>query len=495
MPRLKPPSVPPSSRAKLALWLALLVGLTQATPAWALRATQERRQREAELTNALAGLEELRFIPWEGAPDHVLVRPRPAEPVTDNSLVLARYLYEEIHRPIVGAHLRDTYGLDRPPLVLLPEISATLGKPVYLWREGASFPTGSSKPRMLALLFDLYLYGDRHDLTEWDRQQPPAILATQSTGNHGLAMAWFRAALSKAGERLGRDSVTIPDVLIYAMSGIPAIKKKTAMGFGATIVDHFESYEAARLAMVNKAKQEKEHLLYWHHGTWPVILGNMTVAFDLEARISHNQIFDGKRIGIVSAAGAGGRIAGWALGLHQLLPGRVKVIAAQTPGASPVFLAVQQGKPVPITPLAARPVFDGIYVDQMEPKALEIFLRYGDVAAVVEAGDELSFTRWVLEDMKDQDRLPQLTEGVTGVSVAVLFRFPGLFSDVDKIIIDETGVNVDPEDFVKIMGAPLPDAATGGLEEQLVENLGPPAVLPTAEGPTIAGDRALAQNP
>lgn len=455
----------------MALICAVSLGVPQPLSVFARGSQALRPSQDVEGHRFVrAGLEEpshekpAPFVPWPAALGKVLVRRGPHLPIPNYHLETAQRL-EQVLRPLVQPSLRSEFGMKETPLIYLEHASRVLEKPVYLFRE-ALLPTGSSKPRMLAALFDLYLNGDPKNLTGRREKPLPNQWGTQSTGNHLLAMAWGAAQVRKRKEwSLDRLSV-----LGFTMRGIPEGKKRSAKAFGATILDHHADYGKAREDMKRTAVESGDAFLYWHHGDRPIILGNMTAAVQLGRQIQLEKGLKGKRIAVVSAAGSGGRLAGWAAGLTQLLPERVKVIGAETPRVPPVFEGVRTGKPVPIQLPPERVSEDGIAVDQVEPDALEVILQRADAVALVDPKEALSYTHWLRKMLvevrgPDSEPFPPDTEVVTGMSLAVPFLYPGLFSDVAAVIVDETGRNIDPDDRLKVKAAPLPVLVRAGLEE------------------------------
>ncbi|MBI3615075.1 MAG: pyridoxal-phosphate dependent enzyme [Candidatus Omnitrophica bacterium] len=400
------------------------------------------------------------FIPWNGSSD-VLVRQGPYLPLNGYPIELVQYLQDQV---LLSPSLREVYGKEIP-LVPLPEISWR--KPVYLWREPTVLPTGSTKPRMLAVLFDLFLNGDPYNLSGLHGKPLPLTLGTQSTGNHGQAMAWFAHFLDQLNQgKPPASQVAVPKVTVYSGKDIPPLKKNRMQNLGAVVRDEFEDYSKARAA-VERDAQQQDRFLYWRHGVFPINMGNATSAVALHQRLEADPRLKGKRIAVVTAAGAGGRIAGLAAGLRQLRGDSVKVIAAQTDRIDPVFEAALAGHPVRISLPPKRVAEDGIAVDAMEEEAMRVFLAAGDAVVRVPYGEALSATRWLHEELANNGNGNSVTEVVTGVSLAALLKYPNLFKDSDAVIIDETGINVDPEDLWQVRAAPLPEELVGLEESEL----------------------------
>lgn len=416
------------------------------------------------------------FHPSARSPQ-VLIRAGPKQPLADYPLEIARHLHQ-VMAPFFQEELRQ-YGFQETPLVPLPGVSRAMGKPVYLLRE-ALLPTGSSKPRMLAALFDLYLNKDPYHLTNRGGKRPPSRWGTQSTGNHLLAMAWGGHELKK---ELGY-SEDLLQVLGFTMAGIPAAKKSQAEELGAEVRDKYGNYEKARQAMEETAAAEGDDFIHWRHGDRPVILGNMATAIQLQEQIERDHPdWLGRRFAVISATGAGGRIAGLSAGLTRLFGSNVKVIGAETAEVPPLFKAVEAGVPVPIPLPPRRVAVDGIAVDRAEEEALNVVLKAADAVALVEEeADAIPFTKWLARDLQKAGWAPDLakTEVVTGMSLSVPFKYPWLVEDVDVVIIDETGRNIDPADWQRVVSSGLPPQAAGLEEEYHPDDLG--AVLSRAAG-------------
>ncbi len=420
----------------------------------------------------LSGLEK-KLTPWsrlDGSP-HVLVRPGPVQPVPIGYEVrLAEYLQDEV---LTLPELRQVYGAP-VPLVPLPRASQALsrkvGRPVtvLLRREPFVLPTRSTKPRMLAVLFDLFLNGDPHNITGLKNKPLPLLIGTQSTGNHGFALAWFGSFLRGLKGKGSWVFEVPPQVVIYANQKVPRYKVTKITSLGAELLTQFPDYGTAR-DEIRKKLRDRE-FLYWQHGNRPIILGNMTSAVEFYRAIQKNPVLRDKKIAVVSASGAGGRVSGLSGGLTQLMGDRVKVIAAETDRTKPVFLAMEKGEPVRVPSRVEQVAEDGIDVDEMERAAFEVFHATGTAVVTVPWQEQFGYTRWLMQEMKEQgkvfgwDTWDEETETVTGVSLAALFNAPELLRDTDVAIIDETGRNIELSSMTELEEAPLPPIAAG-LEE------------------------------
>ncbi len=391
------------------------------------------------------------------------MRPGPPQPVPEYPVALAQDLLDRV---LLSEPLRAVYGKE-VPLVMLPGPSRALGKPVYLWREPVVMPTPSTKARMLASLFDLFLFGDPHNLTGLNGRPLPREIVTQSTGNHGQGLGWFHSFMAVLARTHPGLVPLVPEVMIYASTDIPQIKKISAESFGAVVLNRFRDYGHAREALLSRLEGEGEGVLYWQHGNRPIVMGNMTSAVQMKRQIEQDPALRDQPFAVVSATGAGGRIGGMTAGLAQMFPdGRVSVIGAETTRIPPFFEAVRAGRPVPIQLPSQRVWEDGISVDQAEQEGLDVFLRAGKAVALVEPKLSLCYAHWVVDELKKtgSDAQTAKTEAVTGVSLAVLFQYPDLVKDARFVIVDETGMNIDPSDLQDVLEAPLPPEAVG-LEE------------------------------
>ena len=398
---------------------------------------------------------------WIGT-DRLLRRVGSVQPASDYPVGVARNLQDSV---LTKPPLQKYYGTEAP-LVYLPEVTKRVAQkvgrqvPVYLWREPTVLPTGSTKPRMLAVLFNHFL----HTEDPW-----PKVIATRSTGNHGLALAWFGNFLRELKEQdPDRWSFQPPQIAVYTSRDVPEQKKRAMKRLGADLHDSFTDYADAWRGI--KSQLYEDGFLYWPHGSGAIVFGNMTSAVQLTRQIEKHPVLGESRIALFSAAGVGGRVAGLSAGLTQLLPGRVKVIAAETDRVDPVFKALEAGRPVEISVPEGEIVEDGIAVDQMEYTAFRLFHDTGEAVVRVPWQKGLRESRLLIRQLKEirrsgEDVGPAITEGVTGVSLVALLENPELVRGMDAVIIDETGINLAPHLKRRIQRAASYSGAAAGLEE------------------------------
>ena len=234
-----------------------------------------------------------------------------------------------------------------------PLIGTRAGAEVWVKHEN-HLPTGAFKVRGGVTYFD-----------RLRQSGPPAAGVISATrGNHGQSLAW-------AGRRAG-----IP-VTIVVPQGNSREKNAAMRGFGATLVEHGEDFEAARDAAVRLSVAQA--LAYVPSFHVDLVIGVATWALEL---FRATPVLDALYVPI----GLGSGICG-AIRTRDLLGLPTEIIGVQSTGADAYARSVAAGHVVTMN--RSETNADGIATRQPDPAAFAI-IREGAARIVTVTDDEVA---------------------------------------------------------------------------------------------------------
>jgi threonine dehydratase len=243
-----------------------------------------------------------------------------------------------------------------------------------------------------------------------------------SAGNHAQGVAHH-------AQRLGLRAVIVMPVLT------PTVKVERTRGFGAEVVLHGETFDAARERALEIAAAEG--LTFVHpFDDADVIAGQGTIGLEmLQAQPDLDTL--------VIAIGGGGLISGIATAVRALKPG-LQIIGVQT-ARFPAMVNAVKGTD---HPQGTNTIAEGIAVGRPGQLTREIIGRLVDDLMLVEEGDIEQALVMLLEIEKT------LVEGAGAAGLAALIKDPKRFAG-RKVGLVLCGGNIDPVMLQAIIGRGL----------------------------------------
>gem|GEM_PF-312859 len=251
----------------------------------------------------------------------------------------------ELHtaRAVVGGAMPPT------PQYAWPLLGARLGAQVWVKHENHT-PTGAFKVR-----------GGLTYLEAMRRERPHVrALVTATRGNHGQSIAF-------AARQHG-----VP-VTIYVPHGNSAEKNAAMRGFGATLVEDGEDFQAAREAAYARAAAEGWEMVPSYHRD--LVLGVATYAYELFHAVPDLDV-------LYVPIGQGSGIAACTI-VRDLLGLRTRIVGVQSPGAPAYALSFAAGQVV--TTGSAFSLADGMATRTPDAEALAI-IRAGVLDRYAQSG-------------------------------------------------------------------------------------------------------------
>ena len=347
-----------------------------------------RSRREAWLQswsdNAFAGRFEKIFAKFLSA--------KPAHSAQNAQTMLS---YSDIQ----AASVRLNDQVLRTPCVASQTLSHIVGAQVFLKFENLQF-TASFKER-----------GACNRLQLLSAQEKARGVVAMSAGNHAQGVAYH-------AQRMGIRAV------IVMPRFTPGVKVERTRGFGAEVVLHGDTLEAARLHAYQLA--EEQHLTFVHpFDDEGVAAGQGTLAMEMLEDQPDLET-------LVVAVGGGGLIAGIATAAKAIKP-EIQVVGVQTK-RFPSMLNAVQGTDLPI---GASTIAEGIAVATAGAITREVVRAHVDELLLVDEGDIEQAVLMLLEIEKT------LVEGAGAAGLAALIRHKDKFQG-KKVGLVLSGGNIDP---------------------------------------------------
>ena len=301
-------------------------------------------------------------------------------------------------------HIRDAATrlqgqVANTPFVESRTLSEVTGAQVFLKFENLQF-TASFKER-----------GACNKLAQLSAEQRTRGVVAMSAGNHAQGVAYH-------AQRLGLRAV------IVMPRFTPGVKVERTRGFGAEVVLHGDTLDAARAHAL--ALGEQQHLTFVHpYDDEAIVAGQGTVGLEmLEAEPDLDML--------VIAVGGGGLIAGIATAAKALQPG-IEIVGVQTTRFPAMFNAIKGTQHVQGTSTIA----EGIAVGTPGQVTQAIIADKVDDLVLVDEGDIEQAIVLLLEIEKT------LVEGAGAAGLAALLKDPARYAG-KKVGLVLCGGNIDP---------------------------------------------------
>lgn len=293
----------------------------------------------------------------------------------------------------LGDHILQT------PCVASQTLSEITGAQVFLKFENLQF-TASFKER-----------GACNRLQLLTAEEKTRGVVAMSAGNHAQGVAYH-------AQRMGLRAV------IVMPRFTPGVKVERTRSFGAEVVLHGDTLEAARLHAYALAEQEQ--LTFIHPFDDPAVAaGQGTLALEMLAEQSDLDT-------LIVSVGGGGLIAGVATAAKTLKPS-IRVVGVQT-RRFPSMLNAVQGLDLPI---GQSTIAEGIAVATAGAFTRQVVRNYVDTLLLVDEGDVEQAVLMLLEIEKT------LVEGAGAAGLAALVRHGEQFKG-QKVGLILSGGNIDP---------------------------------------------------
>ena len=284
------------------------------------------------------------------------------------------------------------------PCVESRTLSDIVGAQVFLKFENLQF-TASFKER-----------GACNKLVDLSDSGVRGVIA-MSAGNHAQGVAYH-------AQRLGMRALIVMPRLT------PSVKVERTRGFGAEVVLHGDTLEAARAHAFELAG--REGLTFVHpYDDETIIAGQGTVALEMLHAVPDLDT-------LVVAVGGGGLISGMAVAAHALKPG-IEIVGVQT-SRFPAMVNAVQGTH---HPQGNSTIAEGIAVGTPGVITQEIVKSRVNDLLLVDEGDIEQAVLMLLEIEKT------VVEGAGAVGLAALLRHPERFRG-RKVGLVLCGGNIDP---------------------------------------------------
>ena len=285
------------------------------------------------------------------------------------------------------------------PCVESRTLSQIVGAQVFLKFENLQF-TASFKER-----------GACNKLAQLTAEERARGVVAMSAGNHAQGVAYH-------AQRLGVRAVIV-------MPGFtPGVKVERTRGFGAEVVLHGDTLEAAREHAYQLAAAQG--LVFVHpYDDAAVAAGQGTIALEM---LAQQPDLDA----LVIAVGGGGLLAGIATAARALKP-RLEIVGVQAARFPAMVNAVQGTQ----HPQGSSTIAEGIAVGQPGDITREVIARLVDDLLLVQEGDIEQAVLMLLEIEKT------LVEGAGAAGLAALLRHPERFRG-KKVGLVLSGGNIDP---------------------------------------------------
>ncbi len=293
----------------------------------------------------------------------------------------------------LGDHILQT------PCVASQTLSEITGAQVFLKFENLQF-TASFKER-----------GACNRLQLLTAEEKTRGVVAMSAGNHAQGVAYH-------AQRMGLRAV------IVMPRFTPGVKVERTRSFGAEVVLHGDTLEAARLHAYALAEQQQ--LTFIHPFDDPAVAaGQGTLALEMLAEQPDLDT-------LIVSVGGGGLIAGVATAAKTLKPS-IRVVGVQT-RRFPSMLNAVQGLDLPI---GQSTIAEGIAVATAGAFTRQVVRNYVDTLLLVDEGDVEQAVLMLLEIEKT------LVEGAGAAGLAALVRHGEQFKG-QKVGLILSGGNIDP---------------------------------------------------
>ncbi len=293
----------------------------------------------------------------------------------------------------LAGHILDT------PCVESRTLSQLTGCQVFLKFENLQY-TASFKER-----------GACNKLAQLSDDERARGVIAMSAGNHAQGVAYH-------AQRLGLHAV------IVMPRFTPGVKVERTRGFGAEVVLHGDTLDAAR-AHARELAQQRGLVFVHPYDDAAIVAGQGTVALEMLREQPDLDM-------LVVAIGGGGLIAGMATAAKALRPG-IGIVGVQTERFPAMYNAVKGAQ----LPLGHSTIAEGIAVGTPGEITQAIIRSRVDDLVLVDEGDIEQAIVMLLEIEKT------LVEGAGAAGLAALLRHPAHFAG-KRVGLVLSGGNIDP---------------------------------------------------
>ncbi|MDM0111652.1 threonine ammonia-lyase [Variovorax sp. J22R133] len=277
-------------------------------------------------------------------------------------------------------------------------LSEIVGAQVFLKFENLQF-TASFKER-----------GACNKLTDLAAQGVHGVIA-MSAGNHAQGVAYHAS-------RLGlKATIVMPRFT-------PGVKIERTRGFGAEVVLHGDTLDAAR-AHAFELAQSRDLSFVHPYDDDAIIAGQGTLAIEMLDAVPDLDT-------MVVAIGGGGLLAGMAVAARAMRPD-IEIVGVQTSRFPAMFNAIKNAHHV----MGSSTIAEGIAVASPGELTREIIAKLVDDIVLVDEGDIEQAVLMLLEIEKT------LVEGAGAAGLAALLRHPERFRG-KRVGLVLSGGNIDP---------------------------------------------------
>ncbi|PKF63120.1 threonine ammonia-lyase, biosynthetic [Psychromonas sp. psych-6C06] len=289
-------------------------------------------------------------------------------------LSAAQYLKKILLAPVYEAAIET-------PLQPMNKLSQRLNNHILLKREDRQ-PVHSFKLR-----------GAYNKLANLSDAQKQCGVIAASAGNHAQGVAM-------SAQKMGiKATIVMPKTT-------PDIKVSSVRAFGASVVLHGDSFDAA--------SQHSQHLAQLHNYTpmhpfddSDVIAGQGTIGKELIQQNAHlDKIF--------VPVGGGGLAAGIAVYIKQLLP-HIKIIAVEPEDAACLKVALDHGGPITLSRVGL--FADGVAVKTIGTETFRLCQQYIDEVITVSSDEICAAVKDIFEDTR------AIAEPAGALSIAGLKKY------------------------------------------------------------------------
>jgi threonine dehydratase len=285
------------------------------------------------------------------------------------------------------------------PCVESRTLSQIVGAQVFLKFENLQFTASFKERGACNKLVDIANSGDSRGVV------------AMSAGNHAQGVAYHAQRLGLAA------TIVMPRFT-------PGVKIERTRGFGANVVLHGDTLEAARAHAYELA--EKENLTFVHpYDDEAIIAGQGTVALEMLKAVPDLDT-------LVVAIGGGGLLAGMAVAARAIKP-EIEIVGVQTRRFPTMFNAVKGTD----HPVGASTIAEGIAVGTPGTLTRAVIAREANDLLLVDEGDIEQAVLMLLEIEKT------LVEGAGAAGLAALVRYPDRFRS-KRVGLVLSGGNIDP---------------------------------------------------
>jgi threonine dehydratase len=298
------------------------------------------------------------------------------------------------------------------------------------------------------------------------------IWVTESTGNHGKALAWavFKGLPllfpEKSLNALSGDCGAVK-IFVPGNPPIPEEKRRALSEIGAEAVDRdpeslqvFRSYGEARAA-VEKLNRQNAKVIHVEHDTDNVMSGHGVILLEIVEQleklgpdwIDENGRLK-KALTVVVPAGSFGMAGGIALAakeLESLYGTKIRVVAAQSRNIQGGIVSLIRGKIVRNRNLGKKvPLEDGTAVNQIGKRAWKLFCMIGSAGIIVK--DVARGVRELYYAIKAANG-NKWFEGSVGVAIAALLEHPRIVDGpghiAETVVVILSGGNTDKSQWLQ----------------------------------------------